>query len=101
MVAQEVVRLVVVLEEVQVEGQEEEIEVEQLEVVREEERLEEALLEVVQEVELNHDYHIQVHDTANICLVLKISLSVRVVSDEQLLVRSFISIVEIKREMMS
>lgn len=87
MVAQEVVRLVVVLEEVQVEGQEEEIEVEQL--------------EVVQEVELNHDYHIQVHDTANICLVLKISLSVRVVSDEQLLVRSFISIVEIKREMMS
>ncbi len=86
-VVQVVERLVEGLEVVREEGQEEEIEVGQLEVVR--------------EVEMKHEFPIQVHAIANICLVLKISLSVRVVSDEQLLVRSFISIVEIKREMMS
>ncbi len=73
-VVQVVERLVEGLEAVREEGQEEEIEVGQLEVVREVGQQVEGHDEVVQEVEMKHEFPIQVHAIANICLVLKISL---------------------------
>lgn len=73
-VVQVVERLVEGLEVVREEWQEEEIEVGQLEVVQEVGQQVEGHDEVVQVVEMKHEFPIQVHAIANICLVLKISL---------------------------